>query len=255
MLTFLILFTLFSLALLVAIEIGYRVATHSRFHGSATEPEKIAATFVMTLLGLLLAFALNAARSNFTDQATQVLKEANDIRMARVELEKLEPKAQATAQTLLMDYVETRKAYNQALNSASDQLPSLQKGQDILHEIRRISRSEGATTNSNDLRDVLSSLERVDEAAMERNVILMARNDDIVMNLLMLISFLSAFLYGLSHRGLKARQWWAGLLFATVVSATISIISDYDSPRLGIIRVDHEDTLLDQLGYPKSQRS
>lgn len=254
MAAFVLSFVVLSLVLLLAIEIGYRVGTRDKQQSAvSTEPEKISASFVMTLLGLLLAFSLSAARSNFSDRASMILREADDIRIARVELEKLDTKVQDQSQSLLMDYVESRKEYNQALSAATDANPALKKGQGILHEIRRLSRQPGATKNESDLRDVLSQLERVAGAALERNVLVLAKHNDVVINLLFVVSLIAAFLYGHAHRGLASRQWWAGLLFATVVAATTCIISDYDSPRLGIIRVDHEDALFDELGHPPKQ--
>ena len=62
MLLFVFAFVILTLGFLLAIEVGFRFGTRDQLQKTeATEPEKVAVTFVFSLLGLLLAFTLSAA--------------------------------------------------------------------------------------------------------------------------------------------------------------------------------------------------
>lgn len=75
-----------------------------------------------------------------------------------------------------------------------------------------------------------------------------AFRDGVIVSLLLTVSLLACFLLGHSHRTIKRRSWWAGLLFTTVIAATLLLIFDYDSPRQGLIRVDDSDVLYAEFG-------
>ncbi len=87
----------------------------------------------------------------------------------------------------------------------------------------------------------------VTKIGLERQLLLKTP-EDVVLSFMMAVSIMAAFLFGKAHRSLDRRQWWAGLLFATVVASTLCVISDYASPRVGFIRVDIEDVAYEDLG-------
>lgn len=234
--------------LLLAVEIGYRFGTRSRTEGiSIAEPEKIAETFVLTLLSLILAFTLSAARAHYADRAEMILKEAQSIRSARVALDDLDGEMRTQAMLLLTDYVESKMAYNAALNQAADPADSYEKGRRVLHEIRKICRSESEGRADQKQRTALEKVEHMAEVGLERHVLIRAPHSDVVIRFLFVISVIACFLLGHAHRSVNRRMWWAGLLFAGVIAATLVLIFDYDSPRLGLIRVDSTDVLYDDL--------
>lgn len=103
-------FVLLTAILLVAVELGFRAGVRRRTDETDDpEPERIAATFVHTLLGLILAFTLHTARGNFADRANIILTEAQAIRSARLALDDLEGGVRDSGLALLTEYVENKK--------------------------------------------------------------------------------------------------------------------------------------------------
>lgn len=242
-------FAVVFLVFLLAIEIGYRFGTRSREEEpEVSDPEKIASAFVMTLLSLFLAFTLNSARSHYADRAAMILKEAQSIRSARVALDELDGEMRTDSLLLLTEYVESKKNYNRALNASQDPSESYEKGRRILHEIRRICRFEANEAKGAKQWVAIERAENMAEVGLERHVLVRAPHSDVVIRFLFGVSVISCLLLGHSHRTSRRRAWWAGLLFAGVIAATIVLIMDYDSPRLGLIRVDFSDVLYDELG-------
>lgn len=236
------------LILLLAIEIGFRISRRDTSEGEVVEPEKIAANFVLTLLGLILAFTLNAARSHFSERAAMILSEAQSIRSARVALDDLSDARRAESLHLLTSYLESKKEYNRALNEANDPALAYEKGRDILHQIRRVCRMPAEGDEADRQRIALERIENVAEVGLERHVLVQAPDSDVVIVFLFALAVIACLLLGHSHRAVKNRAWWTGILFAGIISAALVLIIDYDSPRLGLIRVDPSDVLYDELG-------
>jgi len=235
-------------AFLFCIEIGYRIAMRSMGRDAeVTEPEKVAATFVLTLLSLVLAFSLSAARDMYKERAQKILAEAQAIRAARVAIDDLDGELRKKGLALAISYVESKRAYNTALNNSTDPKPHFDKSGRILHEIRALCRSSSEEAEDPKVSKVLERLETVSEIGLERDVLVHAPQDKVAFSFLIIVAAIACFLVGHAHRTATKRSWWAGMLFAGVVSATMVLILDYSSPRGGLIRVDSADVLYEEL--------
>lgn len=241
---FVILLALF----LVITELGYRLGIRGRRHEEEiSEPEKTATTFVLTLLGLSLAFTLNTAQSHYRQRSEMILKESQSIRSARRALDDLSEPIRTQAQTQMTAYVASKKEYNKTLKQAGSPEQAFDKGRQILHEVRRLCRSESGSSSSDSRRSALDRVDQVAEVGLERHVLVVAPHSDVAIKFLLAIAVIACLLLGHSHRTVGKRIWWAGFLFPSVVAGTLVLILDYDSPRLGLIRVDATDILYEEL--------
>lgn len=233
---------------LIATEVGFRFGIRSAKSGAeSSEPEKIATTFVLSLLSLILAFTINSAQSHFRERAEIIVKEAQSIRAAKRALEELPDEIRSESQVQMSAYLKAKKEYNESLNTGSNIGEPYEKGRRILHEIRRLCQAESATNASDTQRAVLDRLDHVAELGLERHILVTAPHSDVVIRFLALISLIACFLLGHSHRNVGKRVWWAGFLFSSVVASTLVLALDYDSPRQGLIRVNASDALYDDL--------
>jgi hypothetical protein len=69
----------------------------------------------------------------------------------------------------------------------------------------------------------------------------------IIFVLLAGLSLVGAVLVGFDTSASKARPWLHTIIFAGIMSMTITVIADLEFPRLGLIRVDGADDLLRSL--------
>ncbi|HMS55496.1 MAG TPA: hypothetical protein PKA27_08865, partial [Fimbriimonadaceae bacterium] len=191
-------FVLLVVFLLIVTEIGFRAGVRSKKseNDEVAEPEKVAATFVLSLLSLILAFTLSSAQSHHNARAEMILREAQSIRSARLALEDLPEGIRDEAMIQLNRYVKSKKSYNDILHRMESPEAEFQEGRRILHEIRRLCRAAIDPDKPESGRESLERIDHVAEVGLERHVLVIARHGDVVIRFLLVISTVACFLLG-----------------------------------------------------------
>jgi len=236
------------IALLVALEVGHRYGLRRLKMGDELEDGRSAVeTSVFALLGLLLAFSFSAAGSRLDNRRSLSAKEANSIGTAYLRVDLLPAGAQVEMRKDFVRYIDARLAFNQSLydDSLLDQ-PRKATGE-AQRAIWKLAVANAAGPAPSQVSGTLiPALNEMFDDATLRDVATQTHIPGLIVGLLVLLAILSGFMAGktmLSKKHSRVHH----VIFALVVSTTIYVISDLEFPRLGLIRADPMDGLLQSL--------
>lgn len=250
MIEFFLLFAILVVALLASLEAGFRSGKRRTSEG-ATQNQSVSIidSYIMTLLGLLLAFGFNSARDEFNKRNELVLLEAHSVRGALLTFDSLGAEVREPTVALLSQYLESRKQYNQFINDRSKVLSIYAQGRVLLGEMNRQLRAQNSSgsTTYEPTRAALSAVEAMEEDALARHISAFYRRPNVVLTLLISVSLLAGFLLGMGLDVARSAQRWHRIVFAVVTAAVLVMILDYASPRAGLIRVDAADQALNDI--------
>ncbi len=234
-----VLFLIALVAILAAVEIGYRIG----WWRSRSNPEKegLVGGMVATELGLLaflLAFTFGIAASRYDDRRRALLDETNAIGTAYLRAAML-PDARATkVKQLLRDYVDLRIQ----MKNTSDLTVPLRKSV----ELQDLLWTEAVASSQQDPRSIpvglfVESLNEVIDLHTKRvQAGLRSRIPATVWIALSVVTALSFCVMGY-HGGLTRTQRSPAILaVALTFAAVIWLVADLDSPRDGLIQVSQQ---------------
>jgi hypothetical protein len=200
---------------------------------------------IFALLGLLLAFTFSAAASRFDFRRQLLVDEANAIGTAWLRIDLLPAEAQPRLRDAFRRYADSRANFRLAYFSeeregALQVMEALQR--DIWAQAMAACREPGSPQGTAIL--VSQSLNAMFDLASTRAAAQRTHLPGPVMVLLLVLALASAMLAGYGLASAKSRSWPHILSFAVILAVTLYIITDYEFPRLGVIRVDAFDQLL-----------
>ncbi len=234
-----------AVALAVGVLVAYGIGTRTKSDSAEDTALGAVGAAMLALLGLLLAFSFAAAWQRFDRRLDLAIDEANAISTLDIRLSVLR-EGRAEARTQLLEYARARQIFNARLSSE----PFGKQLTDVMHRATATA-LKGAVLDA--------AMEAQD--APERVMVIQALNETLdlgdkrrvegrthvpmpVMVVLALTALVSAFVAGQDlARGSRAarRVGWA---FAVCVAATLFTVFDLEDPRVGLIRIDHADSLL-----------
>lgn len=226
--------------IVLAIEVGYRVARRRRHPESQGEtPEvKTIVGALLALLAFILAITFGAAASRFDGRRALVVAEANAIGAAYLRADLLPSSYAAEAGRLLREYVDTRLAATspatiEAALSRSEEL------QEALWE-QAVSAAHEAPTALG-VRLFIPALSTVFELHEER-IIAGVRNriPPSMWALLYLVAFIAMAAVGYDVGLCRARQPFVTTALALAFSLVLLLILDLDRPQAGLLTVSQQ---------------
>ena len=201
---------------------------------------------VYGLMGLLIAFTFSGAASRFEDRRHLIVEEANAIGTAYLRLDMLPAEAQAALKEKFRQYVDSRlKSYQK--------LPDIEAAK-AEHQVSLALQAEiwtGAVVASKAAAPqpaamlLLPALNQMIDITTTRIVTMQIHPPSIVFVMLIVMALLSALLAGYSMANSKSRMHM--LVFAAILAITVYVILDLEYPRLGLIRIDAADQLLQEV--------
>jgi len=193
---------------------------------------------VLTLLGLLLGFSFSMAVGRYDDRRKAEIAEANAIGVAYERTSTLDGQSEVTARDLMRQYVRARIAFFEARGKRV--LMEEAKGRTADLQVRlwasgtRAARIEGNRDQAAEVAAYLTSLTQVFVVTEERQSAYENRIPTAAWALLIMVSAGASFMVGLG-------MWrWNALLLLIlpiVVSSTLTLVYDLDSPGRGLIHV------------------
>jgi hypothetical protein len=229
--------------MLISIEIGQQRRKHLEETVLRIEDSrKVVESFVLTLLGLVLAFSLYSTRDQFKARDMILIDEAEAIRSTNFQIDTLSPGVREQEAKLLEKYVDDIKAYGNAVGNNTDTSLAFNDARKTLNQMRKAVSVEKDELSR---QEFIGSLSQLASTAARRNSIVYAALTYEVLILLVVIALLSGFLVGRGLSGERKHQRGHRWIFAMVVAVTLYAIYDYETPRSGFITVNREDTLLD----------
>ena len=235
--------TILLLALILAVEVGYRIGLRNQASTDSEARSQIN-SFQASLLGvlaLLLGFTFSLALQRFDSRSQTVVDEANAIGTTYLRAQLLPPAIQSEVKTLLRSYVDMRveessialsdDAGRAALLAQTSQLQN-----DIWHYALLAAEEDKSPVTSGlfiqSLNDTIDSFGNRN-AALDRHV------PELVLYLLFAVFLLTWGIVGYAAGAGGHRPSKVAYLMLVLIVLLVFMIIDLDRPRRGLIEVDH----------------
>lgn len=200
------------------------------------------------LLGLVIAFTFSGAATRFDHRRDLVTQEANAIGTAFLRVDLLPPAVQPVIKQDFRDYLDTRLAYYHAIPDDPDGMRAAQSKYTMLQgkiwseSVAGCKEAGSPATTSL----VLASLNDMIDITTTRAVAAEMHPPLAIFMALLALALTGAFLAGYGISGAKKRNWAHMLIFAGVMSLAFYMILDLEFPRVGLIRVNAIDHVLQE---------
>jgi hypothetical protein len=235
-------------AMLVCLDIGYRAA-RAAGRGSERFHDGVAAidAAIFALLGLLLGFSFAGAMSRLDARRQLIVREANAISTAYLRLDVLPLSEQPRIRHLFRDFLDRRlRAYQGHDLATTERL--IDEGGDLEERLWaalvKINRDDPTRETS---RVVLPAVNDMMDVTTARAVALQTRLPLPILALLITMAILSALVAGYAMAKRSSRSLLHMALYAAAVSTTVFVMLDLDNPRVGLIRLDATERILQEL--------
>jgi hypothetical protein len=236
-------------SMLACLELGYRLGhaaarRHERAHTGLGTIEAA----IFALLGLLLGFAFAGGMSRMDARRQLIVREANAIGTAYLRLDLLPASTQPALRSLFRAYLEARsQAYRPgtALDTTDRLIAhAADLQQQIWSRTIAIARDDGSGTVS---RVVVPALNDMIDVTTARTVALRTHLPTPILALLLVVALSSALIAGYAMSSRQRRSWLHVMLYAASIAVTVYIVLDLDDPRVGLIRLDAAEAILQQI--------
>lgn len=236
------------LIMLAGLEIGFRVGhrhaqDNPRFHDGIGPIDAA----IFALLGLLLGFAFAGATARLDARRQLIVREANAIGTAYLRLDLLPADAQPPLRQTFRRYLEARRrAYSQ--DNLTSMLSSIEEGAQLQGDIwTRIVSVGRQDSSQNTSRLVAPAINEMIDVSTARAVALRTHLPTLILVLLIAVAIASSLVAGYAMANRTHRSLLHGVLYAAIVSVTVYTVLDLDDPRIGLIRLDATEQILQQL--------
>ncbi|MDQ0142005.1 bestrophin-like domain [Cupriavidus necator] len=234
-------------SILIALELGRLVWQWQVASGREPETTGVSAvaSALFALLGLLIAFTFSGAASRFDMRRTLIVQEANDIGTAYLRLDLLPQPARAELQKIFRQYLDARLDAYRAVPDRERVDAALARS-DALREhlwTSAITESQRTTSTAATML-LLPALNAAFDTAATRLAATKEHPPSVIFGMLLALCWIGALFagYGMASRG--PRNWLHTLFFVASLAVTLYVIVDLEFPRLGLIRVDAFDEVL-----------
>ena len=238
-------------ALLIFIELGRRIGRHqlARSQNGLARGAATAEGAVFGLLGLLIAFTFSGAADRFEQRRHLTTEEANAIGTAYLRLDLLNAKDQMTLRPLFRDYTKLRAhVYSEADNFdlTRQRLATSQQLQSKIWSMAvPATQKPDAAPQSAML--LLPALNEMFDITTTQHMATQNHPPAAVFLLLLILSLIGSLLIGYEMATNRARSWLHHLALATIMALAMYLIVDLEFPRLGVIRINSADLVLNEL--------
>ena len=228
---------LFFFAIVVCVELGYRIGESRRSHTVDGDFGGIRGA-VLSVVALLLGFSFSLAVSHYDARRGVVVKEANAIGTTMLRSELLSAPAADAMRRLGADYIEARLEYVSAPDDAATKVRAAGRTADLQRRMWAVARAETRRDPRSTVVPLfVSSLNETIDVTTQQAAVLAADIPVPVLAIGALIILLSSLLLGYGSAPAE-RNLAATLVFALVVALASVAILDLDRPQRGLIRVN-----------------
>jgi hypothetical protein len=226
-------------ALLVIVEMGRRLSL--RISANRKEPfheEFVAARDgISVLLSLLLAFNLSMALTRYDARKQLMVDEANAIETTMLRAQMLAEPSRSAILALLNRYLDTRIHFSEASLNDEERTASFSEAKELLGEMwqQTVAAAHESPTPITSI--FVQSLNETSDLNERRLAALENRIPGTLWVLLILMSAVACMLIGCSMR---RKAWLVILLWPLMISSVLALNADLDSPRSGLIQINHQ---------------
>jgi hypothetical protein len=226
-------------ALLAVVEFGRRLAVRISVNGKETFHEEIIAARdgISVLLSLLLAFNLSMALTRYDSRKQLMVDEANAIGTAMLRAQMLAEPSRSNIQALLKRYLDTRVQFSEAGLNEEKRMASFLEAKDLLGDMWQQSVTAAQESPTPITSIFVQSLNETTDLNERRLAALENRIPAMLWVVLLLMSAMTCLLVGCSMR---RKALLVILLWPLMISSVLALNADLDSPRTGLIQINHQ---------------
>ena len=238
------------ISILIALELGRLVWQWQVSSGREPETTGVSAvaSAIFALLGLLIAFTFSGAASRFDMRRTLIVQEANDIGTAYLRLDLLPQPARGELQEILRQYLDTRLGAYRAVPDRK-RVEAFLVRSDVLREhlwTRSVTESQRSASTAATML-LLPALNAAFDTASTRLAATKEHPPGVIFGMLFALCWVGALFAGYGMASRSPRNWLHALFFVASLTVTLYVIVDLEFPRLGLIRVDAFDEVLQEV--------
>jgi hypothetical protein len=225
------------IGVLLFLEGGIRLgrAQSRRAGGSLEGGTGVIDTAVLALLGLLIGFTFNGAYARMDAIGTAYLR-----------LDLLPGEAQKVLRPLFRQYLEARlRSYEAIMADVPGYRAELGRLQGEIWTKAEVACRQVPGPPVTIV--VLPAINEMIDITTTREMVAMTRVPGVIITLLFAVSLISALLAGYAMSTWMRRSWLHMILFAAIIAISIYVILDLENPRIGLIRLDAADVVLQHL--------
>lgn len=226
-------------ALLVVVEIGYRIALRIYVNGKEDLHEEIVAArdAIGVLLSLLLAFTLAMVLTRYDSRKQLIVDEANAIGTTRLRAQMLAEPFRSEILALLQKYLDARVLFSDAGLNQEKLNASFSQANALLVEMWQQSVAVAQQSPTPITSIFVQSLSETTDLSERRLAALENRIPAVLWLVLIFMSTLTCLLVGCSFR---RRAFLVVLVWPLMISIVLALSADLGSPRTGLIQIGQQ---------------
>lgn len=236
----------FFLLLLGSMRIGRSIGKHG---GAEKKPGQAGAgaieAAVFALLGLLIAFTFSGAAQRLVERRNLIVQEVNAIGTAWLRIGLLEDSDQANMRNLFRNYVDRRLDYYHHVADLQGRGEIAARSAALQNEIWKTAMMKRKNTDPEFMSSFVQATNDMFDASTTVSVAQNAHPPPAIYIFLGVLALLCACIVGLNLSSGEGSGWFHQALYAAVMTATLYVIIDLEFPRVGYIRLDQIDSLLE----------
>lgn len=223
----------------------YRRRLEQRHPGGAVGGVGSVNAALFGLLGLLIAFTFDGAAERFDARRRLIVEETNAIGTAYLRLDLLEAHARQELRAKFARYIDARLAIYAALPDVREARRRIPAAEQLQREIWRDAVTACEQKGDSATKMLLvNALNTMIDLTTTRFAAMEIHPPRIVFIMLSLLAIVGVFLVGFEIGDEKTFSWLHVAAFAGILLFTISVVLDFEYPRLGLIRIAPMDHLL-----------
>lgn len=241
--------TLLAIAMAALMEAGRRIGRRRRGRDVDASHAGTGAIdgAVFALLGLLVAFTFSGAAQRFEERRHLIVEEANDIGTAWLRIDTLSPEDQPPLRDLFRRYLDSRLTTYRLLPDLDAALGEMARSQALQAEIWALAVPAAQRATPPATIVLLPALNAMFDITTTRAAGMQMHPPMVIYLMLAGIALASAFLAGHGMAPARERSWLHIAAFSLIMASTVYVILDLEFPRLGFIRVDAMDVVLEDV--------
>jgi Protein of unknown function (DUF4239) len=197
------------------------------------------------LMGLLLGFSLPMALPHYEKQLQLVAEEADAVTTVEQRAQLFPEPTRTAILALLPRYVDARLAFaDPSLNLSSQSKVSIEKAveqaQSLQNEMWQLAAAEGRQTPNAVAMMVTQAVGILSDMIDERSAADENRIPGLIWAVFLLISSLTCFVVGYA---MQRRIWLSVIVFPLMAAIVLSLTSELDYPREGLVRISQSSML------------
>lgn len=235
--------------ILVCVESGYRLGTRWRRNRPGTAPavHPTIEASVFGLMGILIGFTFYGAGSRFENRRQLAVREANAIGTTYLRLDLLPPEWRPELQEQFRTYLHARLDVERQIPNLAAVKAALDRSSDLQQKLWKDTVAAAKESGPAEKTLVLNALNETIDITTDRTVALVTHPPIAVYIMLGLSVITASALAGYTMSTSVGRDWMSIATLAVVLGMAIYVIVDYEFPRVGLLRIDVDQVLVETL--------